>query len=121
MTSGRDHGWLGSMRSADKILALRPMAALTAALLSGCATFSPGGHVARSLDKNVVSSIGDTTMTDAARAGTEYERNPKDAKAAIAYGRALRELGSTKEATLVLARTVAENPHNPELLAEYGK
>lgn len=73
------------------------------------------------MDKQVVSAIEDTTAADAARAGTEYERNPKDPRAAIAYGRSLRELGSPREASLVLARTAADNPTHAELLAEYAK
>jgi Flp pilus assembly protein TadD len=96
-------------------------ALLVAALLSGCASLSPGGHVARGLDKEVVSGIADTSAADAARAGADYERNPKDPRAAIAYGRALRELGSAREAVLVLARTSADHPHHADLLAEYAK
>ncbi len=104
-----------------KAFNIRPAVVITAALLSGCATLSPGGHVARNLPKHVVSPVGDTTAADAARAGTEYERDPSNAKAGIAYGRSLRELGSAHEASLVLARTLAENPDNAELLAEYAK
>ena len=129
------HGWLVLMRSVEKLLSLRPaveppsnfmgaarpLAAIAAVLLSGCASLSPGGHVARALDKEVVSPIADATAADAARAGSDYEQNPRDPKAAIAYGRALRELGSPREASLVLARTVAENPHHADLLAEYAK
>lgn len=96
-------------------------ALFVAILLSGCATLSPGGHVARGMNKEVVSGIEDTTAAQAARAGTDYERNPNDPKAAIAYGRSLRELGSPREASLVLARTAAQNPNHAELLAEYAK
>jgi Flp pilus assembly protein TadD len=98
-----------------------PLALLVAALLSGCATVSPGGHVARTLGKETVSGIADTSAADAARAGADYERNPKDPKAAIAYGRALRELGSAREAVLVLARTSADHPQHGDLLGEYAK
>jgi Flp pilus assembly protein TadD len=102
-------------------MTLRPAAIIVAALLSGCASLSPGGHVVRGLDRHVATPIGDATSTDAARAGSDYERNPKDPKAAIAYGRALRELGAPREAVLVLARTAANNPHHGELLGEYAK
>lgn len=116
-TRGRALPGLAAARKAH----VRHAALLAAVLLSGCATLSPGGHVARSIDRDVVNGIEDTTAADAARAGTLYERNPKDPKAAIAYGRALRELGSPREASLVLARTAAENPSHAELLAEYAK
>lgn len=108
---------MGSVGSSGRFHPVRVV--FIAALLSGCSTFS-GGQGTHT-DRIVTSPIADSTAARAARAGVDYERNPQDPKAAIAYGRALRELGSALQASLVLARTAAHNPHHAELLAEYAK
>ncbi|MGI9392944.1 MAG: tetratricopeptide repeat protein [Parvibaculales bacterium] len=50
-----------------------------------------------------------------------YEQSPNDSKAALAYARHLRGLGSYGKALQVLERAETITPNHPKLLHEYGK
>jgi Flp pilus assembly protein TadD len=50
-----------------------------------------------------------------------YEKDPSDARAAMAYGRALRQLGQRSQAVAVLQTAATRNADNGALLGEYGR
>ena len=97
-----------------------PAAVLVAVLatgLGGCQTMS-----------DVTGSLGRSTQaapTDPVRAaeiyGERYRANPKDAAAALAYGKALRANGQYAQAVAVLEQATLANPSNKALLALYGR
>ena len=51
----------------------------------------------------------------------QYQKNPKDPRAALAYARNLKALGSTKRALMVLSQAHRMNPSNTEIAGEYGR
>lgn len=53
--------------------------------------------------------------------GTRYDRNPNDAKSAVKFSEALREMGSNAESLSVMAKLVAAQPSNSLANFEYGK
>jgi len=57
----------------------------------------------------------------AEKAGKRYEADPGDKIAALAYGRALREIGQHEQAVAVLRQAVIRAPRDKTLLAAYGK
>jgi Flp pilus assembly protein TadD len=101
--------------------ALRAVLMCGAVALSGCATMNPHRFVAARPAPSIATPMMPQTVTNAARASTAYERDPKDASVAIAYARALRQFGNNPAAADVLARTVQYHPDNSELLGEYAK
>jgi Flp pilus assembly protein TadD len=101
--------------------ALRAVLLCGGAALSGCANMNPERFTAARPNPSVSSPMTPETVTNAARASTAYERDPKSVTAAITYARALREFGNNQSAADVLAHAVQYHPDNGELLSEYAK
>jgi Flp pilus assembly protein TadD len=88
--------------------------------LCGCQTAGPS---------DITGSLGDKTESiRAAEPQREVElsrdrfhANPKDADAALQYGKALRATGQRSQAAAVLEQATIANPGNKALLAGYGR
>src|SRR5690242_5264858 len=90
--------------------------------LAGCTSSSFSGL------SDITGSLGEKAETAAAdpRRDIEayqerYRANPKDADAALKYGRALRATGQRAQAVAVLEQASIANPGNKALLAAYGR
>lgn len=111
------------MRELSCLARFAASAALLAGLaagLSGCQTAGmpdiTGALGARAdasseIDPNRASEI----------AGERYRANPKDASAALAYAKSLRDIGQRSQAVAVLERATIASPGNKTLLAAYGR
>lgn len=129
-------------RHAGLLMASTALAALLA--LGGCASTAPStaagtGTGARAAGDNTPATttiatdnealknaaITSTKTQDyiaaAAYWGNLYDRNPDDAETAVAYSRALRQIGSIEQAGTVMQRAQALHGDNGPVLAEYGK
>lgn len=112
------------------------------ALLTGCATTgtTPGAtplagsetkkdrkaaqaqaEAFKAQEAEVKSLIKDDPIAAAAYWGALYDSDPSNVDTAIAYGEALRQIGSTEKALSVLTQTAEKNTDNPAALAAYGK
>ncbi len=60
-------------------------------------------------------------LTRASFWGIEYEKNPGDVVAAVAFSKVLREIGSDQRAAEVASQTLALAPENADLLSILGK
>jgi len=79
-------------------------------------------------DADVTGSLGDKPAASAADArheleiyGDRFRANPKDAEAALQYGKALRAAGQRAQAVAVLQEATMASPSNKALLAGYGR
>src|ERR1700761_5100853 len=78
---------------------------------------------------DITGSLGDKTDASPAAAprqelgalGERFRANPKDADAALAYGKALRAAGQRAQAVAVLEEATVASPGNKALLAGYGR
>jgi len=94
--------------------------AILALGLCSCQTVEPS---------DITGSLGDKTQSSRAaepRREVELSRdrfhaNPKDADAALQYGKALRATGQRSQAVAVLEQATIANPGNKALLAGYGR
>ncbi|SRR5260221_8784649 len=94
--------------------------AILALGLCGCQTAGPS---------DITGSLGDKAETSRAaepRREVELYRdrfraNPKDADAALQYGKALRASGQRSQAVAMLEQATIANPSNKALLAGYGR
>lgn len=105
----------GCLKTALKIAVLTG----TIVALSGCVGLGRGTWASKRTEVNT--PMGTHTMSDAARSGAAFERNPEDPEAALTYARSLREMGSNQEAALVLGRASLKNTNHAKLQAEYAK
>jgi Flp pilus assembly protein TadD len=102
------------------VRALAAGCAIVALGLCGCQTAS-APDITGSLGESTESSrVADTPRKlDAYR--DRFRANPKDADAALAYGRALRASGQRSQAVAVLEQASIANSGNKLLLAGYGR
>ena len=101
--------------------------ALSAILVFGLCSCQTAGMS----DSDITGSIGDKPAASAASAadarheleiyGDRFRANPKDAEAALQYGKALRASGQRAQAVAVLQQATLGNPSNKALLAGYGR
>jgi Flp pilus assembly protein TadD len=114
---------LQPLRPQDRFARVRSLAACCAILalgLCGCQTASA---------PDITGSLGETAetsrATDAPRqvdaSRDRFRANPKNADAALAYGKALRASGQRAQAVAVLEQASIANPENKALLAGYGR
>src|SRR5882724_5646263 len=100
-----------------RFLASAAVATVLAAHLGGCQTMSDV--------TGAITQRSDATPDDPRRAvvvyGERYRANPKDAAAALAYGKALRAAGQRAQAAAVLEQATIAHPGNKTLLAGYGR
>jgi Flp pilus assembly protein TadD len=98
------------------------VAACLALGLAGCRTVAdnlPTGSIGGSTTTTATTEEGWRQV--AAEWGPRYDKDPSDARAATAYGRALRQLGQRSQAVAVLQTAAAKNPNFQPLLGEYGR
>jgi len=104
-----------------RFFALTVTSAILAFGLCGCQTALTSS--------DVTGSLGDTTETsrpadprrDLELYSERYRANPKDADAALQYGKALRATGQKSQAVAVLEQATIAHPSNKALLAGYGR
>jgi len=93
--------------------------AILALGLAGCQTSGPSDITGS------IGSIGEKSSPNARQdinaARERHRANPKDADAALQYGRALRANGQKSQAVAVLEQASIANPGNRPLLAGYGR
>ena len=97
-------------------------AALFAIALGGCQTITdnlPTGSLGQ--PGTTVATTPEGWRKVAEDWGPLYDKDPTNARAATAYGRALRQLGQRSQAVAVLQTAASKNPENLPLLGEYGR
>src|SRR5262249_7900458 len=100
---------------------LAPAAAclILAVGLAGCQTSGPS-DITGSLGEKAEAK-GSDPRRDLETYRERFKANPKDADAALRYGKALRATGQKSQAVAVLEQASMANPNNPPLLAGYGR
>jgi Flp pilus assembly protein TadD len=93
--------------------------------LGGCGTSSlsdiTGSIGAGSIGEKADTDRGGDPRRDAELYQERYRGNPKDADAALKYGKALRASGQRAQAVAVLEQATIAHPGNKQLLAAYGR
>src|SRR5258708_33543481 len=107
----------------------RPLAsaALSAILVLGLCSCQTAGTP--DIMSDITGSLGEKAETSRAADPRRdldvyqerYRANPKDADAALQYGKALRATGQRPQAVAVLEQATIANPSNKALLAGYGR
>lgn len=104
-------------------------AAVSAALaLGGCASVTNPFDFTSAADKSPKQSdiaTGSLPQTELQKAteywGKQYDKNPKDAQAAVNYVRNLKALGAKTQALAVIEQVYSANPANKMVASEYGR
>ncbi len=117
---------LRSVRAPVLRLAIVAAAGLAA---SGCAQngANPGDLISLAPTKKPATKVAAANDPAAElRKATRYwakafAKNPRDPKAAVAYARNLKALGSRREALAILQRAAIHNSHDRALASEYGR
>ena len=91
-----------------------------AAGLGGCQTSGPS-DITGSLGEKAETSRPADARRDLEAYQERYRANPKDADAALKYGKALRASGQRAQAVAVLEQATIAHPSNKALLAGYGR
>ena len=107
----------------DRLVRRLASTALTTTLIIGLCGCQTAGL------SDITGSLGDKTEASPAAAprqelgalGERFRANPKDADAALAYGKALRAAGQRAQAVAVLEEATVASPGNKALLAGYGR
>jgi Flp pilus assembly protein TadD len=109
------------MRQQSSLARLFASAAVTAILaagLGGCQTMS---DITGSVTSKAEASHDADPRQQAEAYGEHYRANPKDAEAAMAYGKALRATGQRAQAVAVFEQATIAHPGDKALLAGYGR
>jgi Flp pilus assembly protein TadD len=108
-------------RQTSPVRRLAPAAAclMLAVGLWGCQTSGPSDITGSLGEKADVKASDPRRDLDTYR--TRFKANPKDADAALKYGKALRSTGQKSQAVAVLEQASMANPGNMPLLAGYGR
>ncbi|NOJ47926.1 tetratricopeptide repeat protein [Bradyrhizobium archetypum] len=88
--------------------------------LGGCQT-SGLSDVTGSIDEKAEASRASDPRRDVELYQERYRSNPKDADAALKYGKALRATGQRSQAVAVLEQASIAHPGDKRLLAAYGR
>ena len=103
-----------------RLLACTASSTILALGLSGCQLTS--SDITGSLgDKVETSRSGDPRREHLEISQERFRANPKDADAALQYGRALRATGQKSQAVAVMEQATIANPSNKALQAGYGR
>jgi Flp pilus assembly protein TadD len=94
--------------------------AILALGLCGCQTAGPS-DITGSLGDKAESSRAADPRHDVEVYHDRFRANPKDADAALQYGKALRATGQRSQAVAVLEQATIGNPSNKALIAGYGR
>ena len=106
-----------------RLFVLAASSAILALGLCGCQTSGPSditGSIG-SIGEKAEASRSANPRQDIATARDRHRANPKDADAALQYGKALRANGQKSQAVAVLEQASIANPGNRALLAGYGR
>jgi Flp pilus assembly protein TadD len=97
--------------------------ALSAILVLGlCSCQTDGGSdITGSLGEKTEAGRSPDSRRQVDAYGERYRANPKDAEAALQYGKALRATGQKSQAVAVLEQATITHPGNKALLAGYGR
>jgi Flp pilus assembly protein TadD len=104
-----------------RLFALTATSAILALGLCGCQTALTSSDVTGSLGDKAETSRSADPRRDVDLAQERYRANPKDADAALQYGKALRATGQKSQAVAVLEQATIAHPSNKALLAGYGR
>src|ERR1700712_2737162 len=102
-----------------RLFALTASTAILALGLCGCQLTS--SDVTGSLGDKAETSKSSDPRRDVDLTAERYRANPKDAEAALRYGKALRATGQKSQAVAVLEQATIANADNKALLAGYGR
>src|SRR5437879_3863103 len=102
-----------------RLLACTVSSSILSLALCGCHVTSY--DVTGSLGDKAESSRAADPRRDLDADQERYRANPKDADAALQYGKALRVTGQKSQAVAVLEQATIANPSNKALLAGYGR
>lgn len=98
---------------------------VTAGALAGCQTDQPEAPnmFGTAADPQTTGSVNkqDKTLENTQKWAVYWEKNPKDADAAISYAAHLKALNKPDQALGVLRKSAMSSPENPVILAAYGK
>jgi Flp pilus assembly protein TadD len=103
-----------------RLATLLGSSAILALGLCGCQTAGPS-DITGSLGDKAESSRAADPRHDVEVYHDRFRANPKDADAALQYGKALRATGQRPQAVAVLEQATIANPGNKALLAGYGR
>jgi len=102
-----------------RLFACTASSAILALGLCGCQLTS--SDITGSLGEKVETSRSADPRRDLETYQERYRANPKDAEAALQYGKALRATGQKSQAVAVMEQATIANPSNKALLAGYGR
>src|SRR6266853_976601 len=105
--------------SVARLLASAAVAAILAAGLGGCQTTM--SDITGSLSPKAETGPDADPRRSVDTYGERYRANPKDADAALKYGKALRATGQRSQAVAVLEQATIAHPGNKPLMAGYGR
>jgi len=104
-----------------RFFALTASTAILALGLCGCQTSLTSSDVTGSIGDKAETSRSADPRRDVDVYSERYRANPKDADAALQYGKALRATGQKAQAVAVLEQATIAHPSNKALLAGYGR
>lgn len=102
-----------------RLLACTAAVSILALAVCGCQITS--SDITGSLGDKAETSHAADPRRDLDTYQERYRANPKDADAALQYGRALRATGQKSQAVAVMEQATIANPKNKALLAGYGR
>jgi Flp pilus assembly protein TadD len=111
---------LRQRRRFARLLAFTASSATLVLGLSSCQTAGPSDITGSLGDKSEASSVADP-QGGVESARDRFRATPKDAEAALEYGKALRQAGQRAQAVAVLEQASIADPGNKALLAGYGR
>jgi Flp pilus assembly protein TadD len=104
-----------------RLFALTASTVILALGLCGCQTSLTSSDVTGALGDKAETSRSADPRRDVDLYAERYRANPKDADAALRYGKALRATGQKSQAVAVLEQATIANSDNKALLAGYGR
>src|ERR1035437_5241257 len=103
-----------------RLLASTASSAILVLGLCSCQTAGTS-DITGSLGEKTEASRAADPRRDVESYGDRFRANPKDADAALQYGKALRAAGQRSQAVAVLEQATIAHPGNKTLLAGYGR
>jgi Flp pilus assembly protein TadD len=103
-----------------RLLASTASSAVLVLALCSCQTAGPS-DITGSLGEKAETSRSADPRRDLETSQERFRANPKDADAALHYGKALRATGQRSQAVAVLEQATIAHPGNKALLAGYGR
>src|SRR4051794_2800186 len=102
-----------------RLLACTACSAILALAVSGCQLTA--SDITGSLGESGEINHSADPRRDLETYQERYRANPKDAEAALQYGKALRATGQKSQAVAVMEQATIANPTSKALLAGYGR